>query len=135
VALLEGARHAASMASAITRRQVADRLGLSISSVRRLEREGVLTPEIGEGGVRLFSAEQVEQVRMHREAEPKAQPAPSVAEALVPIDGALAALAFAHFDQGETPIQVVQVLELPPRTVKQLYSEWRELGDLALEGW
>lgn len=125
------------MSDELTRKQVADRLGLSVSSVRRLEREGVLTLAIGQGGVRLFSTEHVEVVRAQRERnkEPEGLPTVSAAQTLAPTDGALAALAFAHFDQGEAPIQVVQALELPPDRVKQLYSEWCELGNLVLESW
>ena len=125
------------MSDELTRKQVADRLGLSVSSVRRLEREGVLTPAIGQGGVRLFCTDQVEAVRVYRERneEPEGLPTVPAAQTLAPTDGALAALAFAHFDQGETPIQVVQALELSPDRVKQLYTQWRELGNLVFETW
>lgn len=130
-------RHVHVMPESLTRSQVAERLGLSVSSVRRLEREGTLTPEVGDGGVRLFAQEQVDALAAQRQVEPppESSAATTTATPQPPADGALTALAFAHFDQGETPVQVVQTLELPAPTVKALYRQWRELSDLVLEGW
>ena len=124
------------MSESLTRKQVADYLGLSISSIRRLENEGVLIPEVGEGGVRHFSEDQVEAVKADREAEAGPRnAAPTIAQTLAPTDGALTALAFAHFDRGETPVQVVQALELTAPLAKLLYEQWRELRELPMKDW
>lgn len=101
----------------LTRKSVADQLGVSIFKVRSMEGKE-LHPEVM-GGVHYFDPEEVA----------------SVAWALGPkrrgargdhADGEIAALAFHAFNEGKDLHEIVSTLRIPPEKVRALYREWRE---------
>jgi len=100
----------------LTRKRVADALGVSIFKVRSMEgRE--LHPTV-RGGVHYFDAEEV--ATLARKLAPKRL---SDNERT---DGEIAALAFLAFDEGKDLFQIVTELPIPPEKVRALYREWRE---------
>jgi len=99
-----------------TRHEVAERLRVSITTVRRMEgRE--LHPGVDSRGVRQFAASEVRSV-----AERRAQ---------LPIskrddEGEAAARVFELFRSGADLRKVVTAARLHPRVVRELYAEWLE---------
>ena len=105
-------QHPASAAPTLTRAQVAQRLGISISSVRRLE-GGALHPLKDASGVYRFAAAEVEAARASRKSRPR------------PLtDGELAAVAFRRFDEGTTLRALVIEFRQPPIVFRRLFREW-----------
>lgn len=109
----------------LTRSQVARRLGLSLSTVRRME--GVqLKPIVGERGVRYFEETEIQAVlvRVRRTRMPDDERA----------DGTLAAAAFALFRNGADVVAVVTELREPPETIERLFEQWNRLrGTILLD--
>jgi DNA-binding transcriptional MerR regulator len=104
----------------MTRSQVAARLRVSISTVRRLE-GSALHPQRDEHGVHVFAAADVEALSRQRAPAPAAE-------------GEIAAAAFALFEQHEHPRKIVIALKQPPEKVRSLRAEWVRLGrELLLE--
>jgi hypothetical protein len=102
----------------LTRGQVARRLGLSLSTVRRME--GVqLKPIVGERGVRYFEETEIQAVfvRVRRTRMPDDEHA----------DGTLAAAAFTRFRDGADVVAVVEELREPPEKVERLFEHWKRL--------
>jgi hypothetical protein len=100
----------------LTRKPVAERLGVSVFKVRSMEGKE-LHPEVV-GGVHYFDAEEVA----------------VLARALGPgrwraggerTEGEIAALAFSAFDEGRDLREIVEELAVPPEKVRALYREWR----------
>jgi hypothetical protein len=142
----------AAEAGRLTRAQVAKALGISVAGVRR--REGAsLHPELGPKGEHLFAPAEVEAVREGLggqpeapEAEPaleapadpaSAEPPPAMVPAAsgppttaacVDTSGEMAATAFALFEAGKSPAQVVIETKMGPETVERLYETWVRLG-------
>jgi hypothetical protein len=119
--------HAAALAGPagklLTRGEVARRLGLSLSTVRRME--GVqLKPIVGERGVRYFEETEIQAVLVR------------VRRTRVPVDeganGALAAAAFTLFRKGADVIAVVTELREPPERIEGLFEHWKRLKETVL---
>lgn len=105
----------------LTRSQVADLLGVSISTVRRLE-GNQLHPQIGPRGVRHFSLTEVKQVSLQLPSNPQR------AKQATPRQrspGETAAEVFGRFERRQGLSEIVRALRLDPRTVRRLYHEWR----------
>jgi hypothetical protein len=107
----------------LTRGQVAQRLGLSLSTVRRME--GVqLNPIIGERGVHYFEETEIRTVlvRVRRTRMRDDEQA----------DGMLAAAAFALFRDGSDVVGVVAELRENPDRIEKLYEHWKRLRGTVL---
>jgi hypothetical protein len=107
----------------LTRGQVARRLGLSLSTVRRME--GVqLKPIVGERGVRYFEETEIQTVlvRVRRTRV-------SVDERA---DGTLAAAAFTRFRDGVDVVAVVTELRESPEKIEALFEHWKRLRGTVL---
>lgn len=102
----------------LTRKQVATRLQISTSSVRRLEGTR-LHPQEDERGVWWFDAEEVEALALTgavRQRAPKRAQGNSA--------GDMAARAFRMFAEDCDLREIVVALRLPPEQVRRLYREW-----------
>jgi hypothetical protein len=99
----------------LTRGQVARRLGMSLSSVRRMEGEQ-LKPIVDARGVHHFEETEIQAVfvRVRRARAPHDERA----------DGALAAAAFALFRSGADVIAVVKELREAPERIEPLFGQW-----------
>ncbi|HYQ41911.1 MAG TPA: hypothetical protein VER11_08080 [Polyangiaceae bacterium] len=107
----------------LTRAQVAQRLGLSLSTVRRME--GVqLNPIVGEGGVHYFEETEIQTVlvRVRRTRTGENEQA----------DGTLTAAAFRLFRNGYDVIAVVAELRADPETIEKLFEHWKHLRGTVL---
>jgi hypothetical protein len=113
----EEQQDAVTAAVPLTRKRVAERLGVSIFKVRSLEGK-TLHPHCV-NGVHHFDTEEVD--KLARTMEPSPRPATKART-----EGETAALAFRAFDADKDLHAVVQELEVPPEQVRALYREWRE---------
>jgi hypothetical protein len=107
----------------LTRGEVARRLGLSLSTVRRME--GVqLKPIVGERGVRYFEETEIQTVlvRVRRTRVPDDERA----------DGTLAAAAFTRFRNGADVVAVVTELRVAPEKIESLFEHWKRLRGTVL---
>jgi hypothetical protein len=107
----------------LTRGEVARRLGLSLSTVRRME--GVqLKPIVGERGVRYFEETEIQTVLVR------------VRRTRVPVDertdGTLAAAAFTRFRNGADVVAVVTELRVAPEKIESLFEHWKRLRGTVL---
>jgi hypothetical protein len=103
----------------LTRVQVAKRLGISTSSVRRLEWDQ-LHPAVDARGVHRFDPAEVDRVaRPHRS---RIGGAPGRKKS--PRRGRLAAEVFRMFGRHMTLAQIVVATKQPPALVRNLYREW-----------
>jgi hypothetical protein len=100
----------------LSRGQVAEALGVHVSSVRRYEERGWLHPGGGKGEERLFDAGEVK--ALARLLGKRAAPAE-------PESGAADAAVFRMFRTGATHEEVVIALELPAERVRELFGLWR----------
>lgn len=97
-----------------TRHQVAEHLGVSIATVRRMEgRE--LHPEIEATGIRLFDATEVRLLRAER-----GRPVPSRRDRA----GAISAKVFGLFRSDADLREIVITAHVRPTVVRDLYDEW-----------
>ena len=96
----------------LTRKQVAERLGVSISKVRTME--GKELHPIVENGVNYFTPAEVDALMRRAPAKPKT----------APTDGQLAARVFRLLDAGKNLRDIVTELEEPPDRIRALYREW-----------
>jgi hypothetical protein len=96
----------------LTRRQAAERLGVSISKIRSME--GKELHPIVENGVNYFAAADVDALAQRTHSKPKS--------ALT--DGQLAARVFRLLDGGKNLREIVTELEEPPERIRALYREW-----------
>ena len=111
--------------AALTRDDVAKRLGVSISTVRRLEGTR-LQPSIDDKSVRRFKASDVERLARELEAEhrsPRNAQQAVVRAAEMP-KGELAALVFEKLEQRHSLSEIVIALRVPPEDVRELYHTW-----------
>ncbi len=110
----------------LTRSEVAARLGCSVSTVRRYEGDR-LHPEVGDDGVRSFTASEVARLARElvaaREASPRGREK-AVERAAELTRGELAALVFERLEQRQSLAEVVIGLRLPPEDVRALYHAW-----------
>jgi len=111
--------------ASLTRDDVAKRLGVSVSTVRRLEGSR-LHPLITDKGVRRFRPAEVEQLAAVLAAE---QNTPRNAEkaavrAVELTKGELAGLVFERLEQRHSLAEIVIALRVPPDDVRELYHTW-----------
>jgi hypothetical protein len=104
----------------LTRADVARRLGMSLSSVRRMEGK-VLNPVVGARGVRYFAETEIEAVFIRICQTHKLDTAR--------MDGIWGAEAFALFRDGADPIEAVKRLEIGPDRAERLFRHWRRFGE------
>ena len=111
--------------AALTRHDVAKRLGVSISTVRRLEGER-LHPLVDGKGVRRFKASDVERLAKELEAEQRSprNAQQAVVRAAEMSKGELAALVFERLEQRHSLSEIVIALRVPPEDVRELYHTW-----------
>lgn len=109
----------------LTREDVAKRLGVSVSTVRRYEGTR-LHPVITAKGVRMFTRESVERLAAALVAEqntPRAMQKAAARAAELP-KGELAALVFERLEQRHSLAEIVIALRVPPDEVRELYHAW-----------
>lgn len=111
--------------AALTRDDVARRLGVSISTVRRLEGTR-LHPLIDDKSVRRFKASDVERLAKELEAEQRSprNAQQAVVRAAEMSKGELAALVFERLEQRHSLSEIVIALRVPPEDVRELYHTW-----------
>jgi len=98
----------------MTRTQVAERLGVSVSKVRTMEGNALHPKKVD--GVNYFDLTEVETVaKIHGKR---------TAAALT--EGQIAAAVFKMIDGGKELREIVIELEQPPALVRALYDEWAE---------
>jgi hypothetical protein len=108
----------------LTRTQVAERLGISPSSVRRLEWDQ-LHPEVDERGVHRFDPAEVAALRLPRRRAPaKARRAVDPEARDRARRGRLAAEVFVMFGRRVPLAQIVVATRQPPDAIRALYREW-----------
>jgi hypothetical protein len=108
----------------LTRGQVAARLNVSVSTVRRLEGDR-LHPTVDEGDVRWFDEKEVAALaaamvndgKQVTKARPGAPPEQRPA-------GEIAALAFERFEQRQSLAEIVIGLRVEPEKVRALFDQW-----------
>ena len=107
----------------LTRGEVARRLCLSVTTVRRMERVQ-LKPIVGERGVRYFEETEIQTVLVR------------VRRIRVPVDervnGTLAAAAFTRFRNGADVVAVVTELRVAPERIESLFEHWKRLRGTVL---
>lgn len=107
----------------MTRSQVATRLGVSISTVRRFEGTR-LHPTTDEHDVRWFKNEEVAALASELANAP-ARSRPMVGSSKTTRDaGELAALAFERFEQRQSLAEIVIGLRVEPAVVRTLFDQW-----------
>jgi hypothetical protein len=111
--------------AALTRDDVAKRLAVSISTVRRLEGTR-LHPSIDDKSVRRFKASDVERLAKELEAEKRSprNAQQAVVRAAEMSKGELAALVFERLEQRHSLSEIVIALRVPPEDVRDLYHTW-----------
>lgn len=111
----------------LTRAQVADRLGASISTVRRFE--GVrLHPEADEDGVHWFDPKEVSALAAERANEPSTRRRNASPTTTKGVDertaGEIAALVFERLEQRQSLAEIVVGLRVAPDVVRALFDQW-----------
>lgn len=101
----------------LTRGEAAAVLGRHESSVRRLERKSRLVAEVGADGVHRFRERHVRELAV--ELGPRAMEVPPET-----YDAAMASEAFACFDAGTHPVEVVKQTRWDPRAVEAMHRQW-----------
>lgn len=101
----------------LTRGEAAAVLGRHESSVRRLERKSRLVAEVGTDGVHRFRERHVRNLAV----ELRAHAAEAPPEAY---DASMASEAFADFDAGTHPVEVVKRMRWDPRAVEAMHRQW-----------
>lgn len=113
---------------ALTRAQVATRLGVSVSTVRRYEGER-LHPRIDEDDVRWFDPKEVAALAATLTDEPRtirrrnAEPSPS-ARSEARSAGEIAAQVFERLEQRQSLAEIVIGVRVEPDLVRALYEQW-----------
>lgn len=112
----------------LTRGQVAARLGLSVSTVRRYEGDR-LHPTVDEHDVRWFDEREVTALaaRLANEGGPRRSARASAPDgpAREPrTAGEIAAFVFERFEQRQSMAEIVIGLRVEPETVRALYEHW-----------
>lgn len=118
----------AANAGRLTRGQVATRLGISVSTVRRLEGTR-LHPTIDSDDVRWFDEKEVASVAAELantgiSKRKGASTAAATATTSTRSQGELAALAFERFEQRQSLAEIVVGLRVSPDVVRGLYDQW-----------
>ena len=121
--MLPGAKRATTH---LTRGQVAARLSISISTVRRYEGDK-LHPTIDEHDVRWFDEKEVTALAatLANEAGPKRPNSANSVRAPEPrTAGEIAALVFERFEQRQSLAEIVIGLRVEPEIVRSLFEQW-----------
>jgi hypothetical protein len=118
---------AAQQASSLTRGQVAARLGISVSTVRRYEGDK-LHPTVDEHEVRWFDEKEVAALAatLANSTGAKRSASTSAAMARAPESrtaGEIAALVFERFEQRQSHAEIVIGLRLEPEIVAHLFEQ------------
>ena len=108
----------------LTRRDVAARLGISTSSVRRLEDDLLLRPLPDERGTWRFDADEVDGLRGRLPIRPRGPKTTSFEEREAARAGRLAAKVFRLFARNLSLVQIVVLTKQPPERIRALYHEW-----------
>lgn len=109
----------------LTRGQVATRLNVSVSTVRRLEGER-LHPTLDQDGVRWFDEKEVAALAAEminqgtKPVKTKAASGPSEQRSA----GEIAGLVFERLEQRQSLAEIVIGLRVEPETVRSLYEQW-----------
>ena len=107
----------------LKRAEAARRLGVSTSSVRRMEGTD-LQPIVGPDGVRYFAEEQIEAVYVRIRRTHRMESADD--------SGMVAGRVFEHLNAGTNPADIVKNLRLEPEPVGQLVEQWQRLARAVL---
>lgn len=105
----------------LTRRQVADRLGVSTSTVRRLEFDE-LSPILDDSHVWRFDETEVDALAAKRPRNHSR--VSSVRRRRRGKEGQVAARVFQMFARGMSLAQIVVATRQPPAAIRALYSQW-----------
>jgi len=117
-------------ATGLVRAEVAARLGLTISGVRRLESDR-LHPRSDSHGVWRFDPEEVDALAASMPARPKRSSSSfSDLERAAARNGRLAARVFRMFARRMTLPQIVLATKQPPAAIRELYREWATSLDM-----
>lgn len=113
----------------LTRTDVAKRLGLSVSTVRRFEKDR-LKPVKGADGVNRFSANEVAALAETLVDDAPASPRKSKRRNAAPpaparTDGDIAAEVFDRLEQRQSLAEIVVGARITPDVVRQLHREWQ----------
>jgi hypothetical protein len=120
-----------SAASGLVRAEVATRLGLSISGVRRLEWDR-LHPKADNRGVWRFDPAEVDAVAATMPPRAgRAIPLANRKERAAARKGRLAARVFRMFARRMGLPQIVVATKQPPEVIRKLYTEWSTSLDMA----
>lgn len=119
-----------------TRRQVADHMGVSVSTVRRLEDEGALTPtRSGDQDTRLHNPAQVRALHATRQqaGQRTADRVPARPDAgghdAIPYDEI-----FRLFESGLEPVGIVMETGIPPAQVRHALNAYDDLRNSEMVG-
>jgi hypothetical protein len=117
----------------LSRRTAAARLGISTSSLRRLEDDLLLNPVMDERGVYRFDPEEIEGLvgRVPIQARGARQTTPDERDAARA--GRIAAKVFRYFARNRSLAEIVVATKQPPDRIRALYHEWvtsLEIGEL-----
>lgn len=110
----------------LTRGQVAERLGVSVSTVRRYEGSR-LHPNVDADAVHWFDPKEVAGLVVELAQEPRATRRRNAAtNAGLPVRsrGEIAALVFELFEQRQSLPEIVIALRIEPETVRGLFEQW-----------
>src|SRR5262245_16674590 len=115
-------------ATRLTRSQVASRLGVSVSTVRRLEGER-LHPIVDDKGVRWFDENEVAALaaELVNDSNPKQSRTPTPSKPRTPDPrsaGEIASLVFERLEQRQSLAEIVIGLRVEPETVRALFEQW-----------
>lgn len=112
------------MSSWVTRREVADLLGVSVQTVMAYEQRKLLTPEVvtrqteGRGMREIYVYDPREVAKLP--ARKRSDKAPSAGE--------IAARSFELFDEGSSLREVVKAVRITPDKAQELHVEWLDMG-------
>lgn len=118
----------ASKPGTLTRAQVAARLGVSVSTVRRYEGDR-LHPRVDADDVRWFDDKEVAALAATLANEPRAvrrrnaEPSPGTHAALRP-SGEIAAEVFERLEQRQSLAEIVIGVRVEPSVVRELFEQW-----------
>jgi len=118
----------------LTRRQAAVRLGISPTSVRRLEKRGDLSPTLGDKGKRLFEPGEVDALAVSRRPPASVAGNDPLPEGTSPsAEISVDARVFQQLEEGQTLPQVVCILGLPAVEVEASYERYVHLKRIDLQ--
>ncbi|MFM2415919.1 MAG: hypothetical protein RL385_642, partial [Pseudomonadota bacterium] len=107
----------------VRRQAAAELLGISTTSLRRLEGD-LLHPHVDPNGIHWFAVADLEAARARVPVRARPRAPLSADEQREARAGRQAATAFRLFGRGHTLAEVVVAMRLPPERVRALYHEW-----------